>query len=255
MSILTIVTVVKDDHAGLDRTLASIASQEDVNPGDVEVVVIDGPSPPLEVVSPEATAATVHHEPPKGIYAAMNSGLEWARGTYVYFLNAGDTFVKSTVLEHLVRALRSSPAQWAYGAVEFLDPHGKHLDEPQWSYEDERHRLFARGVFPAHQGTVARAQALRQLGGFDETYLVAADYKMMLALSLVGTPAILPWPIASFTQGGTSTTQWNTALREFHRARVEIFHPQGRTRLLEWIDTVRHSVQTVAHRIIGSIRR
>lgn len=254
MSILTIVTVVKDDQAGLNRTLTSIASQEAVDPGDVEVVVIDGSSPPMEIANQTFLPTTVHHEPPRGIYAAMNAGLEQATGTYVYFLNAGDTFVDSTVLKRLVSELRSSPSQWAYGTVEFLDPHGKHLAEPRWSYGEERHRLFARGVFPAHQGTIARTEALRELGGFDESYVVAADYKMMLALSLVETPVILPWPIAIFTQGGTSTTRWKAALREFHRARVEVFHPQGRTRLMEWIDTAGHSVRTIAHRVIGSIR-
>jgi len=254
VSILTIVTVVKDDQAGLDRTLTSIATQEGVDPGEVDVVVIDGSSLPMEIAGLSVLPITVHHEPPRGIYAAMNAGLNQAPGTYVYFLNAGDTFIESTVLQRLVDELRSSPSQWVYGTVDFRDSHGKHLREPPWSYDEERHRLFARGVFPPHQGTLARVDALRKLGGFDESYGVAADYKMMLELSLVDTPGILPWPIATFTQGGTSTIRWRAALREFHRARVEVFHPQGQARLIEWIDTARHSVRTITHRLIGSIR-
>lgn len=254
MPILTIVTVVKDDQVGLDSTLASIARQESVDSADVEVVVVDGSSSPLQIEDRAFPSTSVHHEPPRGIYAAMNVGLSLARGSFIYFLNAGDTLIDSTVLERLISELESSPSSWTYGSVEFRDRQGHVMHEPPWSYAEERRRLFARGVFPAHQGTVVRTELLRDLGGFDEKYLVAADYKMMLTLSNAGAPKILPWPIASFTQGGTSTAEWKVALREFHRARKEIYQPQGRTRVIEWIDTAVHSARTTAHRAIGSIR-
>ena len=250
---LSIITVVKDDPEGLQQTLASIDAQGEL---DAEVVIIDGSESAVDNVTLSSLPWRIVRQSPRGIYPAMNAGLESARGEYVYFLNAGDTFSGSDTLTRILDGLRESPDSiWAFGTVEFHDASGHPLHEPSWSYESERGRLFARGVFPAHQGVVARTDALRDLGGFDESYIVAADYKLMLQLSTLAAPIRWTWPIARFQQGGTSSQRWWTALREFHRARREVFNPAGRARIVEAVDTTRLSTKTFIARAIGSIRK
>ena len=250
---LSIITVVRDDPEGLRQTLASIDSQGEL---DAEVVIIDGSTPAVDNVTLSSLPWRIVRQSPRGIYPAMNAGLESARGEYVYFLNAGDTFSGSDKLRRVLDGLRELPdLVWAFGTVEFYGESGNPLHEPPWSYESERGRLFARGVFPAHQGVVARADALRQLGGFDESYIVAADYKLMLQLSTLAPPIRWTWPIARFQQGGTSSQRWWTALREFHRARLEVFNPPRKTRIVEAVDTIRLSTKTVIARVIGSIHK
>ena len=250
---LSIITVVKDEPEGLQRTLASIDAQGEL---DAEVVIIDGSESAVDNVTLSSLPWRIVRQSPRGIYPAMNAGLESARGEYVYFLNAGDTFSGSDTLPRVLDGLRESPdSVWAFGTVEFYDASGHPLHEPTWSYESERGKLFARGVFPAHQGVVARTDALRHLGGFDESYIVAADYKLMLQLSTLATPLRWEWPIARFQQGGVSSQRWWIALREFHRARSEVFQPSGRYRVVEFVSTARHSARSLAARTIGSIRR
>jgi len=250
---LSIITVVKDDPEGLRQTLASIDAQGEL---DAEVVIIDGSATAVDDVTLTSLPWRIVQQVPQGIYPAMNAGLESARGDYVYFLNAGDTFSGSDTLTRILAGLCESPdSVWAFGIVEFHDESGNPLHEPTWSYASERERLFARGVFPAHQGVVARTDALRHLGGFDESYIVAADYKLMLQLSTLASPIRWTWPIASFQQGGTSSQRWRTALREFHRARLEVFNPAGKTRIVEAVDTTRFSTKSVIARAIGSIRK
>jgi len=233
--------------------MASIDDQGDL---DAEVVIIDGSANALENVTLTSLPWRIMRQSPRGIYPAMNAGLENARAQYVYYLNAGDSFSASDTLSCILSDLRESPdLVWAFGAVEFFDTSGNPLLEPCWSYEVERRRLFARGLFPAHQGMVARADVLRELGGFDESYTVAADYKLMLQLSICATPIRWGWPIARFQQGGTSTQRWWTAIREFQRARSEVFQVSGQRRVVESFDTVRHSARSFAARAIGNIRR
>lgn len=247
--LLTVVTVVRNDPAGLAASLASLAAQ-DTPPG--QVVVLDG-SDDREAVP--ALLATFPGLPleyswswPQGVYAAMNAGLAEARGTYVYFLNAGDLLAGPTVLSTVCSALAESSELWAIGEVAFLAADGSRMPEPAWSYDDERARLFARGRFPAHQGVVVRTEALRDQGGFDLSFAVAADYLSILRLAAQERPIELDIPLAVFSVGGLSSQRWRTALAEFHRARRLVFAPSGTAAALEWADTARARVAAEAYR-------
>lgn len=239
MSILSVITVVKDDPTGLQYTLDSVSQQERVDPTQLQFVVIDGSTPSLEdlVTDSEITNVSYIWQKPQGIFSAMNFGVAQAQGDYVLFLNAGDTLFDTRVLSQLIEFLRSGSPTWAYGRVQFTSPSGQDLTEPPWSYTAERSRLFARGLFPSHQGTVMRRDLIKSLGGFDETYQITSDYHLMLKASKASQPKFIPFPIAHFQQGGASTQNWRTAVAEFHRARTSVFEPRGLTRLQEWTDT------------------
>jgi glycosyltransferase involved in cell wall biosynthesis len=237
--ILSVITVVKDDPTGLRNTLDSVSQQERVDPTQLQFVVIDGSSPSLEDLVTDSVLTNVSYiwQKPQGIFSAMNFGVSHAQGDYVLFLNAGDTLFDTQVLSQLIVFLQSGSPTWAYGRVHFTSPSGQDLTEPPWSYDAERSRLFARGLFPSHQGTVMRLDLLKSLGGFDETYQITSDYHLMLRASNQSRPEFIPFPIAHFQQGGASTQNWRTAIAEFHRARTSVFEPRGIKRLQEWTDT------------------
>lgn len=245
---LSVVTVVKDDRDGFARSLASLREQE---LDGVEWIVIDGSSDigaiPALLEQDSSPSAVYRHEPPRGIYPAMNTALESASGDVIYFLNAGDTLVSPAVLARVREQLHAS-AVWGFGPVEIEEASGSVVVTPPWDYRAEKRSGFSRGFFPPHQGTFARTSALRQIGGFDTSYRIAADYAAALHLSLLADPVELPFVIARFREGGTSTVRWQESFREFHRARREILRPSGIAALRERWETARRYALVYAHR-------
>jgi glycosyltransferase involved in cell wall biosynthesis len=246
---LSIVTIVKDDPRGFAKTLNSILSQDF---SGVEWVIIDSSAQKTEIPEslarvPSTWKVNYLHEAPRGIYPAMNSGLARCSGEYAYFLNAGDSLFDAGVLARVREVLRSHPV-WAHGPVAIREEDGSIVITPEWSFEIERKRSFAGGHFPAHQGTFAQVEELRNAGGFDPSYRIAADYAMFLKLSLVAPPCEIPFQIAIFNSGGVSSQQWQESFREFHRARREILKPRGLSSLKEQWETRRHFALVYAHR-------
>ena len=249
MPLLTIVTVVRNDAAGLRRTLGSL-SRQSVAPD--QLVVVDGSDDRDEVAGTLAAfpllPVDLSWAPPRGVYAAMNDGLARAIGDYVCFLNAGDVLAADDVLAGIAGPLAGQRPRWAMGRVEFFGEDGSVMAQPAWDYADERAALFARGRFPAHQGVVVRTDALRAQGGFDLSYRVAADYASILRLAADGPPLDLGLTLAEFTVGGLSTQDWQQALGEFHRARRAAFAPRGLAAVAERTRTARTWAATSAYR-------
>lgn len=247
MAWLSVVTVVKDDIDGFARTCASLREQD---LSEVEWIVIDGSSDregiPAILARSDSPSAVYRHEAPRGIYSAMNVALELATGRTIYFLNAGDSLASPTTLARAREDL--GDAIWGFGPVEIEDVSGSVIVTPPWNYESERRHGFSRGLFPAHQGTFTRTSELRGIGGFDTSFRIAADYAAALRLSLLATPVELPYVIARFREGGTSTMQWQASFREFHRARCAILQPSGTAALRERWETARHFALVYAHR-------
>ena len=231
---LSVVTVVKDDLEGFQRSTDSISKQ---SLSGVELVVVDSSSNTLEIPALLSDCLITEYQyewaEPHGIYSAMNRGLELARGDYVYFLNAGDSFFDQLVIDDLGVLVAENSPVWIVGRVQILEQSEKSVTSALWDYETEKKALFARGVFPPHQGTVVKTEVLRSAGGFDERFAIAADYAAALSLSQVHDPLMTERVIATFLEGGISTTRWQDSFREFHQARREVFAPRGLAALAE----------------------
>lgn len=235
---LTVVTIVKDDDAGFATTSESLSCQDLAG---VEWVVVDGStdttSIPAALERPGQPGARYSRQPPRGIYAAMNEGLQQANGEYVLFLNAGDRLHSPAVLGAIRAATDSSP-EWLYGAASFIDVEGHVVTPPPFDYEDEQAHRFSRGRFPTHQATVVRTDVLRAVGGFDPAFSITADYAAFLRLTLRSQPRELATVIADFSVGGASEQAWIESLRQFHRARVQVLGLTGRAKAADALATV-----------------
>ena len=253
MTWLTVITVVRNDAAGLQRTAQSLAPA--LRTG-IEWIVIDGSDDPAAVASIVGDQGLVTWTEPRGIYPAMNEGLRRASGDFVLFLNAGDALASASVLTDVEHELRDADMQWGYGAIEILEMNGDRVVTPRWEYPRESQALFARGFFAPHQATFVRRARLLQLGGFDETYRIAADYKAFLQLTQASEPRQLDMVIAEFPIGGASSERWFQAQGEFHRARREVFQPRGRSAWVERWWTVVGLGKAAAYRaVVAPARR
>jgi putative colanic acid biosynthesis glycosyltransferase len=251
--LFSIITVVKDDLEGF---AASLNSLEEQTHRDFEFVVIDSSRDPAAItkmlensVLNQDISTAYQWCAPNSIYPAMNLGLASATGKFAYFLNAGDRLHAPEVLAKVARKLENRNSTWFFGPVEITD----HVSNtttttPQWDYQKEKKNLFARGLFPPHQGTFAITQLLRDLGGFDPKYSISADYALFLKLSQMADPQEAGFPIAHFVTGGVSTHKWRESFEQFHRARIEILKPQGASQMREQLWTRWHFVKVWTYR-------
>ena len=249
---LTIVTPVRDDYQGLSRSLESIREQDREG---VEVLVIDSSIDHEPVRAACEGLARVEAMEPEGVYPAMNVGLQRAGSTYLHFLTAGDVFHDNRVLAR-IREVCSAEPVWMFGPVDIIDETGKHTTTPPWNYGREKARMFARGHFPQHQGTVVRRDVLLQVGGFPSNYRIAADYATFLRLSQLADPVLLDFVVADFHTGGLSSVAWRESFDEFHRARLEVLQPRGTARIVEMWDYATHLAKVGLYReMLEPLRR
>ena len=245
---LTVITVVRDDPQGLEATMASLSEQDRTG---VDVLVVDSSADRAHAPRAADGLARVEWTEPRGIYPAMNTGLSSAVGEYVYYLNAGDTLHSSDVLANLAGVTLDARPAWLFGRVEVVGADGTRVVTPAWDYAREKAALFARGLFPPHQGTVARTALLRDVGGFDTAYRIAADYAAFLRLSCQADPLVIDQVLATFHEGGASTQHWQESFREFHRARREILRPTGLAAVQERASTAWHFSKVFAYREVA----
>lgn len=178
--LFSIITVTFNAAATLPATLASV--REQTYGGEIDYIVMDGASrdgTPDIARSSGIDGITVVSEPDEGLYDAMNKALERARGEYVIFLNAGDTFHSPDVLARYAELIEANGKPGiVYGQTLLVDadrrPVGpRHLTAP----ERLTYASFADGMLVCHQ---AMAVLKRITAPYNLRYRFSADYEWCL---------------------------------------------------------------------------
>ena len=104
---MTIIMVCYNAGSTIEASLKSLECQ---TYRDYEVVIVDGQSDDhtVDIINNYRHLfknCKVISEPDKGIYDAMNKGVVFSKGEYIYFLNAGDCFFSENTLKKVVQNL------------------------------------------------------------------------------------------------------------------------------------------------------
>jgi len=215
--ILTIITIVKDDFYGFEKTFNSISLE--LIP-EVEFLIVDS-SQNTEIKNflthSRINDFSYFFQEPKGIYPAMNFGLNQSRGKWIWFLNAGDTKYQSTTLPEIIQLLESSEK---LSAVIFSVNHVV-SENLVWSKTVPMINLISGSqvIDCNHQGFIARKSAILESGGFDTTFKYAADSKLMDMITKNGDFLLDNRAVANFQIGGTSSVNFREVLKEIARHR------------------------------------
>lgn len=109
MPSISIITITYNAQDFLERTLNSIRRQSSSN---FEYILIDGGSKDGTMAIVEANRelfSVIVSEKDKGLYDAMNKGLEKSTGDYVWFMNAGDEIAEFDAIEKLKVLIQKNP--------------------------------------------------------------------------------------------------------------------------------------------------
>lgn len=202
---LSVITVCYNAAAFIDDCLRSVAEQTWPN---IEHIIVDGLSSDatLEIVRRYPHVTRLVSERDKGIYDAMNKGLDLVTGDYVLFLNADDRFASANALAKAAAAIAADPgADVYYGSLEVRPLDGPaHVFHPPPPAEAPEFMVW--GCLP-HQSTLARPSVFARTSGFDLRYHYHADYDWFL--KTLADPAIdvrsVHVVIGSFRLGGASS--------------------------------------------------
>ena len=113
--LISLITVTFNAEQLLAQTWQSAMNQTYQN---FELILVDGGSKDntLQIAKQfKNKIGTLISEPDKGIYDAMNKGIKAAKGEWVYFLNAGDSFYNNEVLESIFENKNLEDFELIYG--------------------------------------------------------------------------------------------------------------------------------------------
>ncbi len=168
----SIITVCYNEEKTIRATMESVLGQKWK---DFEYVIIDGASTDatLEIIRQYArkdNRIQYISEKDKGIFNAMNKGIKYAHGDFLFFLNAGDILHGDDVLDKVAEVAIN--ADIVIGDVAFKVENK--LEVHSYAVGKELQENLEKGRCVSHQGIFASKMCLED--GFDEQFQTCADY-------------------------------------------------------------------------------
>lgn len=225
---LTIITINRNNTAGLGKTMQSVFSQ---TCKEFDYVVVDGASTDGSVDIISKFASLFGHrmkwisEPDKGIYNAMNKGIGMASGEYVEFLNSGDYLAGPDVVARMLKALEENACpSILYGNMLKDMPNGKILKDRGFAGQDISFLGFYTGTLN-HPPTFIRRDLFNKYGLYDENLKIVSDWKWFIQAIILGEekPIYAEIDVAVFDMTGISETNQELNKCERRQVLAELF--------------------------------
>ena len=247
---ISIITATYEPEIeSLQRTIDSVASQCGVA---LEHLIIDGGSKNFDlskIVTRNEDLKTISwwvSEPDDGIYEAFNKGIKKARGKWLLFLGAGDTFVNNGVLERMLPILHETPQEIRIVYGKAWSGHDIPINQND-DWEIYRTKVRRDGFFFAHQAVFHRAALFEEYGGYDESFRILADNELLRRELMEHEARSVDFAIAIQPYGGLNSSLKNLprflkeSMRIYRRYPLQAgFHHRirvGTQLLIEFLET------------------
>lgn len=178
---ISIITITYNSGKTLARTIDSVLSQNNV---ELEYLIIDGASKDNTLViansyktqfEEKGVSYIIESEPDKGIYDAMNKGVQHASGDIIGILNSDDYYATEDVLSEVIDCFEKNNTDCVYGNLLYIKD-----NKPFRYWKSGKQRSFASGWMPPHPAFFAKKTVYNKYGVFRLDCGTAADYELML---------------------------------------------------------------------------
>lgn len=201
--IISIIIATYNAEKTLKRCLDSIVSQKK---DQLELLIIDGCSTDrtMDIVREFAESIdVVVSEVDKGIYDAWNKGIRLATGEWIMFLGADDYLLEGAMnvygnylKKHVWDDIDIITAQ-----SKLIDTKGKYLRVLGNPYKVQEFRCYMK---ISHGSTLHNRKLFDELGDFNLSFRICADYEFLLRKKL--NARYIETPTIAMQVGGVSNT-------------------------------------------------
>lgn len=187
MAVISVITITYNAEKVLEKTIQSVLQQKNCS---IEYILVDGSSKDstvdiirkyeqevqlgkFECVVPSAFRWI--SEPDKGLYDAMNKGMQMATGEFIWFINAGDKIFNEHTVENIAASLQLKPASDViYGQSLIIDENDQPLGERhKIAPANLKKRHLLKGLVVCHQSILVR-KSVAPL--YNLNFRISADY-------------------------------------------------------------------------------
>ena len=207
---ISIITATYNSGRTVRDTIESVLRQTYT---DFEYIIKDGGSKDdtLEIVKEYApqfgARLKMVSAPDQGIYDAMNIGLHMATGEVIGILNSDDFYTSDDALQTIAHAFAHYDIDATYGDIHFVNNDDLTKCVRYYSSAVFRRWMMRFGMMPAHPSFYCKRSVYEQLGVFDTSYRIAADFENLLRLIYVGNikTKYISKDFVTMRTGGAST--------------------------------------------------
>ncbi|CAM3474998.1 glycosyltransferase family 2 protein [Aequorivita lipolytica] len=220
---VSIITATYNSAQTINNCMDSVLGQTYKN---IEYVVIDGNSKDRTVEIIKARAAEHLNikwvsEADKGIYDALNKGIEMATGEIIGFVHSDDYLAGPEIISEIVKIFEEGDTDGVYGDLEYVNKEDTMRVIRSWKSRNFHPKLLKKGWMPAHPTLFLKKEVYQKHGSFDLKFKIAADYDFMLRV--LRDPSLkfsyVPKVITKMRVGGAS----NRSLKNMYQKSREDF--------------------------------
>jgi glycosyltransferase involved in cell wall biosynthesis len=203
---VTIVTVAHNAQDTLQDTIDSVRSQ---TYPDIEYIILDGGSrdATLDIIQNNSDAIDQWvSEEDRGIYDAMNKGIQMANGEVIAFLNADDIYAYPAAISDMLRLLKKKNVDSCYADLVYISESNSDNILRKWKSGRYQKGMFKNGWMPPHPTFLVKKEIYEKYGMFKLELGTAADYEIMLRFLHKHkiSVAYLPKTLIKMRAGGVS---------------------------------------------------
>ncbi|MDH6018071.1 glycosyltransferase [Vibrio splendidus] len=204
--LISVVIATYNSEDTLEECLASLAEQEFT---DFEVVIKDGASTDgtIDIIKKYDTILNLKliSSVDRGVYHAWNIALDEVRGEWVTFFGSDDIIECQSSLERVAADIRrlESDVEMLFGKNTIIDLDGvekKLLGEP---WERAKGNL-KKAMSVRHPGSLYKAELIRTLNGFDDSFKIIGDYDFVLRANDICEGDFYNYSVVKHRIGGLS---------------------------------------------------
>jgi glycosyltransferase involved in cell wall biosynthesis len=218
---ISLITINYNNLRGLKATVESVV-RSDGFPylNEIEWIIVDGNSNDgsaewLRENSEKFQQLIIEKD--RGIYDAMNKGIAYSTGDFLWFLNSGDRLADVKVLGAVIQEMRSHKADVYFGDTLFVDTEGRDLGlisekKPQPFPKELGPNSFRFGMNICHQSFIAKKELCSL---YNTEYRLAADVDWVIQI-LKKKPVSHRFSmiVSKFEVGGSSYEHTQKAWKE-----------------------------------------
>ena len=151
-------------------------------------------------------------QPNQGVSAARNTGIQHAKGRFIAFLDADDTW-HPEFLEQMTKALDDRPfcgiAYCGWQNLGVSGGRGQPFIPPEYEHTGKIEALLGGCRWPIHAAMLRRAVTLES-GGFDDAQIMAEDFEFWLRTAIRYSLARVPLVLAFYhhRERGQLSSDW-----------------------------------------------